>query len=156
MEDVFVQNRRIWVRLRENGGKGHAMPCPHNLEEYLIAYLDGCRLRDDPKGPLFRTIPNRGGQLTATPLPQASAHAMIRRRAAGARIDTKVGNHTFGRPASWRISKMAARSKRRRHGEPRLDPHNAALRSPARRGESRRGGADFDISDRKRSKLASN
>jgi site-specific recombinase XerD len=95
VEDVFVQNRRLWVRLREKGGKAHAMPCHHNLEEYLIAYLDGCGLRDDPKGPLFRTIPNRGGQLTTTPLPQASAHAMIRRRAAAAGIDTKVGNHTF-------------------------------------------------------------
>ena len=95
VEDVFVQNRRLWVRLREKGGKAHAMPCHHNLEEYLIAYLDGCGLRDDPKAPLFRTIPNRGGQLTTTPLPQASAHAMIRRRAAGAGIDTKVGNHTF-------------------------------------------------------------
>src|ERR1700678_970881 len=80
VEDVFVQNRRLWVRLREKGGKAHAMPCHHNREEYLIAYLDGCGLRDDPKGPLFRTIPNRGGQLTTTPLPQASAHAMIRRR----------------------------------------------------------------------------
>jgi site-specific recombinase XerD len=95
VEDVFVQNRRLWVRLREKGGKAHAMPCHHNLEEYLIAYLDGCGLRDDPKAPLFRTIPNRGGQLTTTLLPQASAYAMIRRRAAGAGIDTKVGNHTF-------------------------------------------------------------
>ena len=95
VEDVFVQNRRLWVRLREKGGKAHAMPCHHNLEEYLTAYLDGCGLRDDPKGPLFRTIPNRGGQLTRTPLPQANAYRMIRRRAAAAGIDTKVGNHTF-------------------------------------------------------------
>jgi site-specific recombinase XerC len=41
VEDVFTQNRRLWVRLREKGGKCHAMPCHHNLEEYLIAYLDG-------------------------------------------------------------------------------------------------------------------
>ena len=49
VEDVFVQNRRLWVRLREKGGKAHAMPCHHNLEEYLAAYLDGAGLRDDPK-----------------------------------------------------------------------------------------------------------
>src|SRR6202022_535114 len=48
--------RTEWVRLREKGGKRHAMPCHHNLEEYLIAYLDGAELRGDPKGPLFRTI----------------------------------------------------------------------------------------------------
>ena len=33
VEDVFTQNRRLWVRLREKGGKPHAMPCHHNLED---------------------------------------------------------------------------------------------------------------------------
>jgi|GEM_PF-2747633 len=50
VEDVYTQNRRLWVRLREKGGKRHAMPCHHNLEEYLTAYLDGSGLRHDPKG----------------------------------------------------------------------------------------------------------
>jgi site-specific recombinase XerC len=36
-EDVYTQNRRLWVRLREKGGKAHAMPCHHNLDEYLAA-----------------------------------------------------------------------------------------------------------------------
>ena len=35
VEDVYTQNRRLWVRLREKGGKRHGMPCHHNLEEYL-------------------------------------------------------------------------------------------------------------------------
>ncbi|MHB9404968.1 tyrosine-type recombinase/integrase [Pseudomonas amygdali pv. morsprunorum] len=39
VEDVYTQNRRLWVRLREEGGKQHAMPCHHHLEEYLHAYL---------------------------------------------------------------------------------------------------------------------
>ncbi len=39
VEDVYVQNRRLWVRLREKGGKRHEMPCHHTLEEYLHAYL---------------------------------------------------------------------------------------------------------------------
>src|SRR3954466_11137614 len=95
VEDVFTQNRRLWVRLREKGGKAHAMPCHHNLEAYLHAYLDGAGLADDPKGPLFRTIGRGTGRLTRTPLPQANAHAMIRRRAAAAGIETKIGNHSF-------------------------------------------------------------
>ena len=69
VEDVYVQGRRLWVRLREKGGKAHAMPCHHNLEAYLHAYLDGTGLADDPKGPLFRTIGRGTGRLTATPLP---------------------------------------------------------------------------------------
>src|SRR5271165_3188948 len=95
VEDVFTQNRRLWVRLREKGGKRHAMPCHHNLEEYLTAYLDGAELRGDPKGPLFRTIGRGTGKLTRTVLPQANAYAMIGRRAAGAGIATKLGNHSF-------------------------------------------------------------
>ncbi|HVB82922.1 MAG TPA: tyrosine-type recombinase/integrase [Candidatus Binataceae bacterium] len=95
VEDVFTQNRRLWVRLREKGGKRHAMPCHHNLDEYLVAYLDSAGLRDDPKGLLFRTIGRGTGQLTCTPLPQANAYAMIRRRAAAAGIATKIGNHTI-------------------------------------------------------------
>jgi integrase len=95
VEDVFVQRRRLWVRLYEKGGKRHEMPCHHNLEEYLSAYLDGANLRDDPKGPLFRTIGRGTDQLTHTPLPQANAWAMIERRRMAADIDTKIGNHSF-------------------------------------------------------------
>ena len=95
VEDIYTQNRRLWVRLREKGGKRHAMPCHHNLEEYLTAYLDGAGLRGDPKGPLFRTIGRGTGKLTRTVLPQANAYAMIRRRAATAGIKTKLGNHSF-------------------------------------------------------------
>jgi site-specific recombinase XerD len=95
VEDVFTQNGRLWVRLREKGGKRHAMPCHHNLDGYLVAYLDGAGLRDDPKGPLFRTIGRGTGALTRTVLPQANAYAMIRRLAAAAGIATKLGNHSF-------------------------------------------------------------
>jgi integrase len=96
IEDVYTQNRRrLWVRLREKGGKRHAMPCHHNLEEYLTAYLDGGGLRGDPKGPLFRTIGRGTGRLTRTVLPQANAYAMIGRRAVAAGIPTKLGNHSF-------------------------------------------------------------
>ena len=34
VEDVYVQNRRFWVRLHEKGGKRHEMPCHHSLEAY--------------------------------------------------------------------------------------------------------------------------
>ena len=95
VDDVYVQHRRLWVRLREKGGKRHEMPCHHSLEAYLHAYVNGTGIADDPKGPLFRTVQRGTGQLSATPLPQANAYAMVRRRAIAAGIDTKIGNHTF-------------------------------------------------------------
>lgn len=95
VEDVFMQNRRLWVRLHEKGGRRHEMPCHHNLEEYLSAYLDGCALREDRKGPLFRTIARGTRRLSDTPLPQANAFQMVRRRAVAADIETAIGNHSF-------------------------------------------------------------
>ena len=95
VDDVYLQHRRLWVRLDEKGGKRHEMPCHHTLEAYLHAYFDGTGIGDDPKGPLFRTIRRGTGQLSTTPLPQANAYAMVRRRALAAGIGTAIGNHTF-------------------------------------------------------------
>lgn len=95
VEDVYTQNRRLWVRLKEKGGKQHAMPCHHTLETYLHEYLVGAQLDGDAKGPLFRTVGRGTGQLSRTALPQANAHAMVRRRAIAAGIETLIGNHTF-------------------------------------------------------------
>ena len=67
-EDADTQNRRLWARLREKGGKAHAMPCHHSLEAYLIAYVEVAGLDKDPEGPLFRTIGRTTGRpLTRTP-----------------------------------------------------------------------------------------
>src|SRR5262249_45992935 len=138
VEDVYTQNRRLWVRLREKGGQHHPMRCHHNLEEYPAVYLDGAGLRDDPKGPLFRTIGRGTATLTRTALLQANAYAMIRRRAAAAGIETKLGNHSFRATGITAYLKNGGTlGKGRGDGEPCLDAYHAALRSPARRGEPR-------------------
>ena len=71
------------------------MPYHHRLEEYLHACLVVTGIDSDPKGPLFRTIGRGTGQLSSTAIPQANAHAMVRRRALAAGIQTLIGNHTF-------------------------------------------------------------
>jgi len=95
VEDVYVQGRRAWVRLHEKGGKRHEMPCHHNLDEYLQAYVYGAQLGADPKAWLFRTAVGRTGQLSERPMSQADVYRMIRRRAEEAGIRTKIGCHTF-------------------------------------------------------------
>ena len=96
VEDVYTQQRRLWVRLREKGGKAHAMPCHHNFETYLNAYIEGAGIAGDPKGSLFRTIGrSKGRPLTRTALQQAEAYQMITRRKNAAGITTRLGNHSF-------------------------------------------------------------
>src|SRR5712691_1609592 len=127
VEDVYTQNRRLWVRLREKGGKRHAMPCHHNLDEYLTAYLDGAGLRDDPKGPLFRTIGRGTGNLTRTPLaserlcddPPARGGGRHRNQARQSQLP---GDRDNGVPEKrWHAGKS------RRDGKPCLNAHDAAL-----------------------------
>jgi len=93
-EDVFVQGRRLWLRLHEKGGKRHEMPCHHILEDYLLSYIEVCAITEG-RGPLFRTIARGTKILSATPLRQAEVHAMVRRRARNAGIGTRIGNHSF-------------------------------------------------------------
>jgi hypothetical protein len=85
----------LWVRLPEKGGKRHAMPCHHDLEEYLVVHLDGAGLHGDPKGPLFRTIGRGTGKLHPHGAAAGERLCHDRRRAAVARIATKLGNHSF-------------------------------------------------------------
>jgi len=91
--DYFVQGRRRWVRLHEKGGKEHEVPCHHNLEQYLAEYIAAAGIDADPDGPLFRTTGRKTGE--QHPMWQQDAYRMIQRRAAAARIQTRIGNHTF-------------------------------------------------------------
>jgi integrase len=95
VEDFYVQERRGWVRLHEKGGKEHEMPTHHNLDRYLEEYIAVAGIAGDCKGPLFRTTRGRSGELTSSPLLQSDVWRMIRRRAATAGTETKIGCHTF-------------------------------------------------------------
>jgi len=67
VEDMFVQNRRLRMRLREKGGKAHAIPCHHSLEDYLTAYLEQTGIMKDGKGPQFWTIGHGAAHPHAAP-----------------------------------------------------------------------------------------
>jgi site-specific recombinase XerD len=94
VENVFTQNRRLWVRLHEKGGKLHDMPCNHNAEAFLHAYIDGTGIAADAKGPLFRTV-GRDGKLTGNALHRVNAFELVRKRAAAVGITTRISNHSF-------------------------------------------------------------
>lgn len=95
VRDVYSQNRRLWVRLHEKGGKQVELPCHHSLEAYLDDFIEAAGLQDTPRAPLFQTIRRGTDKFSGNPLPQANAYAMIQRRAVAAGIRTAVCNHTF-------------------------------------------------------------
>ena len=92
VQDVYVQGRRTWVRLREKGGKQHEMPCHHSLDEYLHAYIEGAQIGIEGRGVLFRTAIGRTGQLTERAMSQADVYRMIRRHAKAIALRTEIGS----------------------------------------------------------------
>jgi integrase len=90
-----MEVRCTLVRLHERGGKRHEMPCHHNLEEYLQAYIEGAQIATDTKGYLFRTAIGRTKQLSERPMHQADVYRTIRRRAEDAGVRTRSGCHSF-------------------------------------------------------------
>jgi integrase len=93
VEDVFTQYRRLWVRLREKGGKRHAMPCHHttNISSRIST------------APACAAIPRGRCSARSAAAPASSRARFSRkrtpmrfgRRAAAAGIATKLGNHSF-------------------------------------------------------------
>jgi len=95
VEDYYGQGKRWWVRLHEKGGKRHEMPCHHNLEAYLDAYLQAAGILEAKKSPLFRSARGRTGELTENPMDRVDVYRMIRRRARDAGLDANICCHTF-------------------------------------------------------------
>jgi integrase len=95
VSDYFPQGKRWWLRLHEKGGKQHEMPVHHTLEEYLDRYIEAGGIREDKKGPLFRSAYFKTGRLTTQVLTRDNAFRMIQRRSKKAGIRTKIGCHTF-------------------------------------------------------------
>jgi site-specific recombinase XerD len=95
VEDVYVQGKRTWVRLHEKGGKEHTLPCHHELEDYLDAYMSAAGMNGEKGTPLFRTAFGKTGMLTEKRVHRNDALRMVKRRALGAGILSPIGCHTF-------------------------------------------------------------
>jgi site-specific recombinase XerD len=53
-DDIFVNGRRYFVRLREKGGRQHEMPLHHTAEETVLAYMDAADLHNQKRMPLIQ------------------------------------------------------------------------------------------------------
>jgi site-specific recombinase XerD len=95
VEDYYATGKRWWVRLHEKGGKRHEMPCHHNLEAYLDAYLQAAGIVEAKKSPLFRSARGRTDELTSAPMSRVDVWRMIRRRAPYAELSADICCHTF-------------------------------------------------------------
>ena len=94
IEDYEQRGRRMWINLREKGGKRHAVPVHHKLEAFLDEYVLAAGIGHETKMPLFRSL-NRRRQLTSRRLHRREVLAMVKRRALAAGLPRTIGCHTM-------------------------------------------------------------
>ena len=93
-DDIFTEQRRLWLRLHEKGGKRHEVPCHHHLETYLAAYMSAAGL-EGSAAPVFQTLAMRAEEgrgarwqkLSGKRLTQPIAWPIMQRRAADAGLN---------------------------------------------------------------------
>ncbi|MEM7768861.1 MAG: tyrosine-type recombinase/integrase, partial [Pseudomonadota bacterium] len=95
VRDFHPNGRRWWVRLHEKGGKHHELPAHHNLEAWLLEYIEAAGIGEEKRAPLFRSALGRTGVLSDRPLLARNALDLVRRRAKDAGIAGEICNHTF-------------------------------------------------------------
>ena len=94
VDDYYQQGKRWWLRLREKGGKHHALPVHHKAEAYLDAYLAGAGIAAERGSPLWRSL-TRTRELGERRMSRVDVFRMVKRRIKAAELWEAANCHTF-------------------------------------------------------------
>ena len=94
VDDYYQQGKRWWLRLREKGGKHHALPVHHKAEACLDAYLAGAGIAAERGSPLWRSL-TRTRELGERRMSRVDVFRMVKRRVKAAELGEVANCHTF-------------------------------------------------------------
>ncbi len=94
VDDYYQQGKRWWLRLREKGGKHHALPVHHKAEAYLDAYLEAAGIAAERGSPLWRSL-TRTRELSERRMSRVDVFRMVKRRVKAADLGEAANCHTF-------------------------------------------------------------
>jgi integrase/recombinase XerD len=95
-KDFAHDGSQYTLRFEEKGGKAREIPVRHDLEGYILAWLDAAGLRDAPKdSPLFRTTVRRTKQLTDRGMSAGDMGRVVKRRLKDAGLPPRLSPHSF-------------------------------------------------------------
>ena len=95
----FAHDGSQWMlRFAEKGGKSREIPVRHDLERFLLQFLDAAGLSQGPPGdPVFRTAAGRTGKLTDSGCRRSTSAAW-----------SSVGSTMWGSPAGSRSTRSGS------------------------------------------------
>ena len=96
IQDLRDNGNHRSLQFAEKGGKAREIPVRHDLDEWIVAYLEGCGLTDAPQAsPLFRAGKRRGSPLTGRAMSPLPVQLMLKRRLRAAGLPKILSPHSF-------------------------------------------------------------
>ena len=84
------------LRFQEKGGKSREIPVRHDLEGFILAYVDAAGMVGETKDmPLFRASNGRSRRLAAKPLGTERICELVKRRLKDAGLPSRLSPHSF-------------------------------------------------------------
>jgi integrase/recombinase XerD len=84
------------LRFQEKGGKSREIPVRHDLEGFILAYVEAASISSEAKdSPLFRASNGRKRTLTAKPLGTERICELVKRRLKDAGLPSRLSPHPF-------------------------------------------------------------
>jgi integrase/recombinase XerD len=84
------------LRFQEKGGKSREIPVRHDLEGFILAYIEAAGIAGEAKdSPLFRASNGRSRKLAAKPLGTERICELVKRRLKDAGLPTRLSPHSF-------------------------------------------------------------
>lgn len=94
--DFQYDGAQYLLRFLEKGGKSREIPVRHDLQFFILAWIDAAGIASDPADtPLFRSTVRRTGQLTGRALTSKAICELVKRRLKDAGLSERLSPHSF-------------------------------------------------------------
>jgi len=96
LKDLAHDGSQWTLRFEEKGGKQREIPVRHDLQEFLLKYLEAAGLSAAPGDtPLFLSAYRKTGRLTGNPITGVDICRMVKRRLKDAGLPARLSPHSF-------------------------------------------------------------
>ena len=94
--DFQHDGQQYTLRFQEKGGKSREIPVRHDLEGFILAYVEAAGIAGEAKdSPLFRVSNGRSRKLAAKPLGTERICELVKRRLKDAGLPSRLSPHSF-------------------------------------------------------------
>ena len=96
LQDFQDDGQQYMLRFQEKGGKSREIPVRHDLEGFILAYVEAAGIAGEAKdSPLFRASNGRSRTLADKPLGTERICELVKRRLKDAGLPSRLSPHSF-------------------------------------------------------------